>query len=344
MANQSAAILSNGFSSLLPVTRQKLVKLCETLKQDKLTPWLWFNSRGVRVTDFYGKNICITGASYGGTAPLVFWNSIVPFLQDAIVKTLDETLETCRARKYQPEPYIRETAMLLHGYLIVQIYTYMADIDQRLRGKGYPKSVGRKDVTDEIAEMGKFLNESKDVMIQGIKVADLVIISELIKKGESQILEFKETLEYDTKENKKNGDVLFSSLKTIAGFLNAKSGTLLIGVDDSCNIKGIERDFSIMKRGNNDRLEQKIRSCLKDRFKPRPIGNVNISFHNSAEGTICRVDVHASQEIVHLDNEVYVRDGNTTQKLEGQSLTDWIEQRLAVSKIAPRGFGPLLPG
>jgi hypothetical protein len=159
-----------------------------------------------------------------------------------------------------------------------------------------------------------------------------VPISELIKKGESQILEFKETLEYATKENKKNGDVLFSSLKTVAGFLNAKSGTLLIGVDDSGNIRGIERDFSIMKHGNNDRFEQKIRNCLKDRFKPQPIGKVNISFEKFTEGTICRVDVHASQEIVHLDNKVYVRDGNTTQLLEGQSLTDWFEQRLAVSK------------
>lgn len=178
---------------------------------------------------------------------------------------------------------------------------------------------------DKLRHIGSMVREETTDLQQQ---ADLVIISELIKKGESQILEFKETLEYDTKENKKNGDVLFSSLKTVAGFLNAKSGTLLIGVDDSGNIKGIERDFSIMKHGNNDRFELKIRNCLKDRFKPRPIGNVNISFHNFAEGTICRVDVYASQEITYLDNKkVYVRDGNTTQELEGQSLTDWIKQR-----------------
>ena len=170
-----------------------------------------------------------------------------------------------------------------------------------------------------------------------------VPISELIKKGESQILEFKETLEYDTKENRKNKDVLFSSLKTVAGFLNAKSGTLLIGVDDSGNIKGIERDFSIMKHGNNDRFEQKIRNCLKGRFKPPPIGKVNISFEKFLEGTICRVDVQESTNIIHLDERVYVRDGNTTQELEGQSLTYWFEQRLAINKIAPRGFRQALP-
>lgn len=155
-----------------------------------------------------------------------------------------------------------------------------------------------------------------------------VTISKLIGQSEGTSLEFKETLEYDTKQKEKNKDVLLSSLKTIAGFLNSKSkGTLLIGVDDSGKIKGIERDLSLMKSSNTDRFEQKIRNCLKDRFKPQPIGKVKISFEKLPEGTICRVDVQTSKEIIHLDNDVYVRDGNTTQKLEGRALTDWIQQR-----------------
>ncbi len=63
--------------------------------------------------------------------------------------------------------------MLLEGYLIGPIYRYMAEIDWGIRGKGNPKIVGRKDVTDEIAEMVKFLDKCKDEMIQGIKVTDL---------------------------------------------------------------------------------------------------------------------------------------------------------------------------
>lgn len=172
-ANRPAAILFTENSELLPVTRQKLVKLCEALKRDKLTPWLWFNSRGVKVNDFYGETIHISGGLYCQSQALVFFSFIVPFLQDAIVKNLDDTLETCRARGLKPEePYIRETAMLLDGYLIDPIYRYMADIDRRIRGKGNPKSVGREDVTDRITEMVKFLNQCKDEMIQGIKPAE----------------------------------------------------------------------------------------------------------------------------------------------------------------------------
>jgi len=154
-----------------------------------------------------------------------------------------------------------------------------------------------------------------------------VPISKLIKQGESHTLEFKEIAECNTQQNRKNNDVLFPSLKAIAGFSNAKGGTLLIGVDDSGKITGIDQYLNTMKRGNNDTFEQQIRNCLKDRFSPQPIGKVNMSFGKFTEGTICRVDVHASQEIVHLDNKVYVREGNTTQLLEGQSLSNWTKQR-----------------
>jgi hypothetical protein len=163
------AILFDGNSPLFPVTRQKVDTLRETLKRDKLTPWIWFNSDGVKVTDFYGKTIAISGVVFTGTVVLVFWQSIVPFLKDGIVKTLNETLETCLARGWEPEPYIRETAMLLAGHLIDPIYHHMGDIDRRIRGRGNPKSVKRKDVTDYIAHMETFLDGCKDEMIQGLK-------------------------------------------------------------------------------------------------------------------------------------------------------------------------------
>ncbi len=164
------AILFNENSPLLPVTRQKLDKLRETLKRDKLTLWLWFNSRGVNLTDFYGNTISMSGGAYNDSTASVFFSFIAPFLKHAIVRTLDETLETCRTRGLKPEePYIRETAMLLDGFLIDPIYRYMADIDRRIRGRGCPKNVGRKDVTDKITEMVKFLDKCKDEMIQGIK-------------------------------------------------------------------------------------------------------------------------------------------------------------------------------
>jgi hypothetical protein len=166
-----SAIIFNENSPLLPVTIQKVDKLRETLINDKLTPWRWFNFRGVDIADFYGRTICLKGMVYGaGTEMLVFFSFIGPFLKDAIVKILDETIETCRVRGLKPEePYIREAAMVLSGHLINPIYDEMADIDRHLRGKGNPKSVPRRDVTELSAEIIKFLNETKDEMIRVYK-------------------------------------------------------------------------------------------------------------------------------------------------------------------------------
>jgi hypothetical protein len=186
-----------------------------------------------------------------------------------------------------------------------------------------------------IARIMRQESQADGTEIASTKQKDEQTISQIIEQGEGQTVEFKETLEYDVKTNKSSKDVLLSVLKTIAGFLNADGGTLLIGVNDSGEIKGIERDLSIMKHGNSDRFEQKIRNCLRDRFRPQPIGKIEISFEKFyegtvgkfTEGTICRIDVPANKDVIHLDGYVYVRDGNTTQKLEGRDLTDWIQQR-----------------
>jgi len=158
-------------------------------------------------------------------------------------------------------------------------------------------------------------------------------ILELIAQGESHTLEFKETLQYNIHTSQVDNDVFHSSLKTMAAFMNADGGTLLIGVSDNGEIKGIDRDIrSLGRNANNDRFELKIRNCLSgqnSRFNPAATGNVNISFEELQEGTICRVDVQPLPDstVLHFDNEVYLRDGNRTIKLEGPELTNWIQQR-----------------
>lgn len=153
-------------------------------------------------------------------------------------------------------------------------------------------------------------------------------ILQLIAQGEGPNLEFKETLEADVSTGEKYPGVLSSALKTIAAFLNTDGGTLLIGVSDSGEIKGLEKDFRLCSKHDADGLEQKLRSLLRDRFKPGPLGKVTITFLHLPDGEVCRLDVEASQDVVYLDGkDVYVRDGNTSRKLEGPALVKWIRAR-----------------
>ena len=65
---------------------------------------------------------------------------------------------------------------------------------------------------------------------------------ELIKRGESKTLEFKSTLRWNLKEDRKDNRVTHAALKTIAAFLNTEGGDLLLGVADDGSVVGIERD------------------------------------------------------------------------------------------------------
>jgi hypothetical protein len=152
----------------------------------------------------------------------------------------------------------------------------------------------------------------------------------LVAQGENAQLEFKETLEADTRTGEKLPALVLSALKTVAAFLNADGGTLLIGVADSGDIKGLQRDLALFGKANAnyDKLELKLRNLFRDRLDPNPLGRVKVSFEHLPEGDVCRVDVKPQADITHVDGkEVYVRVGNRTEKLEGAALTRWIRER-----------------
>ena len=151
---------------------------------------------------------------------------------------------------------------------------------------------------------------------------------QLIAQGESKRLEFKETLEADNQTGEKNLGVLASSLKSIAAFLNTDGGTLIIGVSDAGYIKGLKPDYSLCIKKDKDGFEQKLRSLIATRLVPQPFGKIAVEFDIVELHEVCRVEVGISDEIIHLDHrDVYVRDGNTSRKLEGAALTSWIRTR-----------------
>ncbi|QQS33860.1 MAG: putative DNA binding domain-containing protein [Acidobacteriota bacterium] len=151
----------------------------------------------------------------------------------------------------------------------------------------------------------------------------------LIAEGESSQLEFKETLEANNVTGEKHPGVLLGNLKTIAAFLNTDGGTLLIGVSDSGEIKGLGLDFRLCGKANVDGFELKLQDLIKDRLKA-PVGKIKVRFETLPEGDVCRIDVEPNPAVTFLDGkDVYVRTGNRTEKLEGPRLAEWIQTRNA---------------
>ena len=161
----------------------------------------------------------------------------------------------------------------------------------------------------------------------------------LMEAGESETVEFKRTLEYvDEAEMQAGGKplsarpdvmkaVLHSSLKTIAAFLNGAGGTLLLGVHDSGHAVGLAPDLSLLKKPTPDAFELRLRDIIAKRFAPHPLGAITVRFPVVAGQRVCRVDVEPDGAIYHLDEKIYVRDGNRTIELTGAALTHWIQTR-----------------
>ncbi len=140
-------------------TKKRVDELENFLIKEKLTPWRFFRTGKFKVTNYDGKPIAYSGLEFTGTHRIVFWEGFIePFIENGIQKALDEIGKESQQNNLDPEPHIKEAASLLCG-LISKVYNYMAETDQLLRGKGFPKKVKPVDVEDKIRKMNKVLEE-----------------------------------------------------------------------------------------------------------------------------------------------------------------------------------------
>jgi very-short-patch-repair endonuclease len=123
----------------------------------------------------------------------------------------------------------------------------------------------------------------------------------LIAQGEGEVLEFKETIRWDLRQEQVHKRIEDSSLKTIAAFANYKGGTLLIGVRDDGTVTGLGPDLNTLA-GSRDKFDLHLTNLIKDRFSESfRAGCVSVSYPAVEDKVICRVDVKRSRMPVYLN-------------------------------------------
>jgi hypothetical protein len=135
----------------------------QKLEKEKVTPWAFFLSgKELRLTKFLGDEISYSGIAYEGSPRTLFWNGFIqPFLQDIASRSFEGTRKFCLTHRLELQQPMVETADLLKAG-IRRIYERMSDIDQRLRGKGYPSSVPKYNAITERAGSEAFVEERRD--------------------------------------------------------------------------------------------------------------------------------------------------------------------------------------
>lgn len=197
----------------------------------------------------------------------------------------------------------------------------------------------------------EFLARRRDAMADGIngllaslsspdgggRGEDLAVI----EKGESDTVEFKASMLYDYKTKTKNRALKDGILKEVVAFMNAKGGTIYVGVSDSKEILGIEKDYKLVGRHAGwDGWSLAFVDAVKTLG---PVASACVSHKPVviAGRTVAKIIVRKGRHQAYLDpggrGEFVVRMGSESVQLSTKDAAEYMRDRF------PEGEGRVAP-
>lgn len=148
-----------------------------------------------------------------------------------------------------------------------------------------------------------------------------------IETGEGTQIEFKAWVSLG-KNIKENGDMnkLGEIVKTVASFSNTEGGQIFIGIDDNCQIVGIDDELpKWAKRAFSDESLQTYIGALRSAINDHILGEAsfNISPISSTSGHVIVINVNRASTLpisIKSDDILWVRRGASNQKV---APVDW---------------------
>jgi hypothetical protein len=157
---------------------------------------------------------------------------------------------------------------------------------------------------------------------------------ELLSIGESHRVEFKQTARWNMHTSQRDSKLELVVAKSVAGFLNADGGTLLIGIADDKTVVGLDDDLKLMKRPDLDRYELWLTDHLERCLGKPAVAGVSVMFELIEMNYVCRVETVPAPAPVFLDEpggtrgaDMYIRMGNSTRKLLTDEAFDYAKHR-----------------
>ncbi|MES2846896.1 MAG: RNA-binding domain-containing protein [Pseudomonadota bacterium] len=163
-----------------------------------------------------------------------------------------------------------------------------------------------------------------DRLLKEVRSGDVVVVAKYDRLAPSL-----KTLRTNLHTGQIDDKMHLTALKTIAGFLNAKGGTLLIGVADSGEVLGLDADGF----PNEDKMGLHLVNLIKDRVGEVFLPYVHYRFgdQDGKRTLVVRCDKGPKPAFVKDSGSqrFFVRGGASSQELQGTSVTDYVKQRFA---------------
>lgn len=172
------------------------------------------------------------------------------------------------------------------------------------------------------------LNEFMASLITETEELEHQPIREVIKRGESATLEFKSTLQWDVRQEKKAKYLRHEVLKTVAAFLNSEGGLLVVGVEDDGTVLGLKEDLRLAG-GDRDALEQLFTNLFNEYIGPEFSPFVKPRFEEVEGHVVAAIEVDQAPEPAFVrwegEKQFFVRLGNTTRSLDSEETLKFIQ-------------------
>jgi hypothetical protein len=154
-------------------------------------------------------------------------------------------------------------------------------------------------------------------------------IKDILKNGESGLIEFKSTLRYSLKEKALNKNLEMMVLKSIAAFNNTDGGMLFLGVDDKGRPLGLKKDYSTLKKPEKDGFELHLRALISQAYGQHfAARRIEILFPCLLREEICMVRVKKGRAPLYTviadkngvkSEKFYIRMGNSSHEIKNPS-------------------------
>jgi predicted HTH transcriptional regulator len=147
-----------------------------------------------------------------------------------------------------------------------------------------------------------------------------------LKEGESSRVEFKSTVRLNLKTGKPGKEIELAWLKAVVAFLNSEGGALILGVDDSGQIVGVEQDgFE-----NPDKLQLHLKNLINQHIGAEFSRYIRITPVEVDSHLVVLIECKPCPEPVFLkmgkNEEFYIRSGPSSVKLSPSQTVAYVLQ------------------
>ena len=155
---------------------------------------------------------------------------------------------------------------------------------------------------------------------------------ELLTRDETRSVEYKQTARWNVRDQRRDKTMEQTIVKAVAGMLNDRGGTLLIGVTDDRQPVGLHDDYAQVKPANADGFVNWLDTLFENSLGHAGANRLTIRIDQVNGRDVCRIDVPASTRPIRVKNKngpdiLYQRRNNSTRAVPDDEIETFIAER-----------------